>query len=106
MSNDVINMISYCMGHPLHWKSSDKVWRLENGEEYTNEIHQQLVCPRCGLTATEEGHDPCIANLPEVEYACCGHGIDDFQQAYIKYSNGEVIRFDTTDDLLKHVDRL
>ncbi len=31
-------------------------------------------CPRCGLHATRKGHDPCLADLPYVINACCGHG--------------------------------
>ena len=31
-------------------------------------------CLHCGKKPTNEGHDPCVANLPEVVFACCGHG--------------------------------
>lgn len=31
-------------------------------------------CVRCGLPPTATGADPCIADLPDVAYACCGHG--------------------------------
>lgn len=33
---------------------------------------RKLRCP-CGLRRTRKGHDRCIANLPKVQYACCGH---------------------------------
>lgn len=36
------------------------------------------------------GHDPCIANLPGVAYACCGHGAE---PGYIHFYNGRVIYF-------------
>jgi hypothetical protein len=29
----------------------------------------------CHQLRTPEGHDPCIANLPGVIEACCGHGV-------------------------------
>jgi hypothetical protein len=32
-------------------------------------------CAHCGEERTERGHDPCIANLPGVWSACCGHGV-------------------------------
>lgn len=32
------------------------------------------LCLACGCLRTPELHDPCIANLPAVLYACCGHG--------------------------------
>lgn len=33
-------------------------------------------CRACGALEPdrETGHDPCIKNLPGVQYACCGHG--------------------------------
>ena len=48
-------------------------------------------CALCHQCKTEEGHDPCIANLPGVMYACCGHGTGD---GYIKFVDGRTIRFD------------
>src|SRR5258707_458524 len=32
-------------------------------------------CVVCHQLRTPEGHDPCIANLPGVFQACCGHGV-------------------------------
>jgi hypothetical protein len=46
-------------------------------------------CPRCKKYQTKEGHDPCLSNLPGVESACCGHGIN---QGYIKFTDGTFIR--------------
>lgn len=37
------------------------------------------------------GHDPCIANLPGVFRACCGHGV---KKGYIKFIDGTVIKGD------------
>jgi hypothetical protein len=34
------------------------------------------ACPRCGEMPTKEGHDACLGHIPDVRYACCGHGID------------------------------
>jgi hypothetical protein len=52
-------------------------------------------CKRCGLVRTSERHDPCIANLPGVVFACCGHGEN---LGYVVFENGVVIRghFETT----------
>lgn len=47
-------------------------------------------CRLCKMQRTDEDHDPCIANLPGVLYACCGHGIE---PAYIKFEDGRVLRF-------------
>jgi hypothetical protein len=42
-------------------------------------------CDRCGLPPTKKGHDPCLADLPGVINACCGHG---YAYAYAILSNG------------------
>jgi len=44
---------------------------------------------KCGHRRTVKGHDPCIANLPGVIGACCGHGVE---QGYVTFQNGIVIR--------------
>lgn len=100
--------VTYVMGHPVTF--IDGEWYIvTTGERYWDEeVFKNLKCVKCGLRATEEGHDPCIANLPDVKYACCGHGVVGkygAQYAYIMYENGSVIRFDKTEELLKHVGR-
>src|SRR5262245_22137717 len=42
-------------------------------------------CERCGRPPTRKEHDPCLANLPGVVNACCGHGLT---FAYATLSNG------------------
>ena len=49
-------------------------------------------CLVCGRLRPENGHDPCLGELPGVEYACCGHGGRD---GYIIFSNNLEIRFTT-----------
>lgn len=51
-------------------------------------------CVGCGERRTSEGHDPCIANLPGVIFACCGHGNRD---GYIKFEDGRCLRFIPTE---------
>jgi hypothetical protein len=41
--------------------------------EFPSWITEDL-CLACGEFRTPELHDPCIANLPGVLFACCGHG--------------------------------
>lgn len=36
-------------------------------------ISKERECRACGVKPSPDGHDPCIANLPNVKYACCGH---------------------------------
>lgn len=62
-------------------------------------------CVVCKKRRTEKGHDPCIADLPGVAFACCGHG----GIGYVCFENGQVIRghFDeTTPEKLKHWEQL
>jgi hypothetical protein len=47
-------------------------------------------CKACGAEGpTPKGHDPCIADLPGVEFACCGHGVG---RGYACFEDGRVIR--------------
>ena len=46
-------------------------------------------CPVCKMPSTKAGHDFCIADLPGVRYACCGHGSG--QRGYIAFDNGTTI---------------
>jgi hypothetical protein len=48
------------------------------------------VCPECDECRTPAGHDPCIADLGGVAYACCGHG--DRKEAYVATVNGRSFR--------------
>ena len=67
------------------------IWKYAN--DGTNIRSKDRQCPRCGNTPTKEGHDHCIANLPGVDYACCGHGVED---GYVKLSDDRgTIRFGT-----------
>lgn len=51
-------------------------------------------CVKCGGDPNKtDGHDPCIASLPGVRNACCGHGID---EAYIEFDDGRVACGDIT----------
>lgn len=43
----------------------------------------------CHMKRPKSGHDPCIANLPGVIYACCGHGV---VEGYIAFENGVIVK--------------
>lgn len=47
------------------------------------------ACALCLRPPSEEGHDGCIARLPGVRFACCGHGET---EAYVTFTNGLTIR--------------
>jgi hypothetical protein len=62
---------------------------LDNNEQVPDQPAQRRPCARCGLPPTETGDDPCIANLPGVIYACCGHG----GYGYVTFDDRRCIRF-------------
>lgn len=63
---------------------------LRNGGNEMRNCWENDKCVKCKLPRTEKGHDPCLANLPGVKFACCGHGVEN---GYIYFENGIVIRF-------------
>ena len=90
------------LGHTVYISGKDvnnnrHILRDEKGR-FVSE--KNLRCPKCGKKATKEGHDPCLANLPGVTNACCGHGVT---EGYIAFEDGTVIRgyFDTDEWLRK-----
>ena len=59
----------------------------DNNEQATPENVRD--CPKCGLNPKDfNGHDPCIADLPGVRNACCGHGVE---PGFIQFDNGMFI---------------
>lgn len=97
------DITGYNFGHPIRYDHTKKEWLYFDGKANTNEVYQDLVCPKCNMKPTEKGHDPCIANLEDVKYACCGHGINEGEQAYIMYENGETVRFKSTEKLHEYL---
>lgn len=57
-------------------------WTLKNGK---------IICVKCNRQKTPHGHDPCIADLPCVSSACCGHGI---KAGYITFRDGRTFYFE------------
>ena len=63
---------SYVRGYPAFWDS--KAWRYDDTFELVPEPDTR-PCPRCGKLPTPEGYDACLGYIPEMESACCGHGV-------------------------------
>jgi hypothetical protein len=67
------------------------VAELERLNKETGLWMENFPCRKCGAqTPTAAGHDPCIADLPGVAFACCGHGSR--RGGYIYFTNGTLIR--------------
>jgi hypothetical protein len=70
---------SYDMGNPMYDDEDGETRYCEDGTPW----YQRKPCVRCGRSADEDGHDPCLADIPGAQFACCGHGI---KEGYIKYA--------------------
>jgi len=73
---------SFLHGHKIIFKEGK--WRYEDGQV----ADQIRPCPRCNQMPTKENHDACIANLPGVKNACCGHGVE---PGYVEFEDGRKI---------------
>lgn len=88
---------NYHFGHGTY-TDPDEVYAPGECDKYrycdTGELVYEAApraCPRCEKLPTGKGHDPCIANLPGVRNACCGHGVG---PGYVQFTNGRTIRGD------------
>jgi hypothetical protein len=80
----------YRFGHRIYLSGDGPyVARYRDTDEPVPRGPSRRPCPLCGGLPTPEGHDPCIANLPGVCYACCGHGVE---EGYVVFETGHVIR--------------
>ncbi len=77
---------SQLRGHTIEWDG--KNWSYCDTDELT--INNERPCGHCGKENTSKGHDACIADLPNVINACCGHG--DINEAYVMFKDKNSIR--------------
>jgi hypothetical protein len=80
-------------------KVGSKVWWYVETEERMTWNDKHMPCANCGQVPSEERHDACIANLPGVNYACCGHGKGN---GYLSMANGTLIYERETPQLFQH----
>lgn len=89
----------FVLGHAAEWDGDEKLWRFcDTGEPVRTTLAKRL-CPKCQKPPTVDGHDPCIANLPGVTAACCGHGVE---IGYLYFENG--IRIAMSPDRVEQFD--
>lgn len=85
--------------NPHAWKNKphDEGWvppipRVPKNEDFLEAWEKrraEQTCILCKRHRTPEGHDPCIANLPGVNFGCCGHGV---KKGYVSFKDGTVLR--------------
>ena len=73
-------------GHPMYFDEAADLWRYADDGSAVQDHWKTRPCGCCDVGFTEDGHDPCIAGLPGVSNACCGHGVD--SEAYVQFENG------------------
>lgn len=64
---------SFYFGHPIYQRK-DKEWRYLKDNSILD-FDKPKPCLKCNKERPASGHDPCIMNLPNVKFACCGHGL-------------------------------
>ena len=72
-------------GHKVTWNDHKGRWEYPDGIDIKSE---DRPCTRCGKEQSNK-HDACIASLPGVRFACCGHGQG---EGYIHFNDGRMIR--------------
>jgi hypothetical protein len=83
------SVITHDDGHSWHWEDTGDLVVDEAIAEDVDPETFERPCVRCEQYATPDGHDACIAGLPGVSNACCGHGID---PPYIQFDDEGVFR--------------
>ena len=63
------------MGWPIH-EEEEGHWYFDDTHQLV-EWKQERACKKCNQVRLPTGEDPCLGHIPGVEYACCGHGIDE-----------------------------
>ena len=87
--------MSYCFtierGHGIYsnWGyDENSIEHYTDTDEIVDPKHPR-PCTRCGKLPDECGRDACLGDLPGVQAACCGHGVED---PYILTTSGYEIR--------------
>jgi hypothetical protein len=83
-----MTVTSYFFGYKIVWDGSE--WRFADNGEPTETTWKTRKCGKCNESITADGHDPCIANLPGVLNACCGHGGE--HDIYVMFEDRSVKR--------------
>lgn len=67
------------------------------------EANVETCCGACARTYIPHVQDdPCIAGLPGVKFACCGHGGQ--SPGYVTFENGVTVRFSGTAAISRRID--
>lgn len=80
-------MMQSYRGYKIYWAGEDEffrdIWKYADNNEVVEYSYNKRPCGYCGRHNTENDHDACIANLPGVRNACCGHG--EIKDCYVQF---------------------
>lgn len=88
-----------------------KAWDdLVGSVAHCEQLRAGWECPACGLRREiDNGPDPCMGELPGVDFACCGHGgvpgTTAIGTGYVRFTNGMVLRFNGEGATMEKVGR-
>jgi len=90
-----VSIVHQVHGHLVDVRKEGQFYRDDNARvDYDN----LRPCAKCGLCFGKDDHDPCIANLPGTENACCAHGLVESDTrfrpwGYVNLADGRRIEF-------------
>jgi hypothetical protein len=81
------NNESFIRGHKVYYDKTIRDWRYKDTNEIT--LYSDRPCKKCGGNTTIRGYDntpdECLGYLPNVKFACCGHGKN--KMAYVIFND-------------------
>jgi hypothetical protein len=92
---------SHHRGLEIYFDEASGLWRFESDDAPVRDHWRTRPCGKCGELLTKKRHDACIADLPGVNNACCGHGHD--EDAYVDFEDGRYESGSTAALILKQL---
>jgi len=94
---------SHCHGYETRFDEDSEEWVYADD---LSSISNERPCQRCGMLSTIDGHDACLANLPGVINACCGHGVlDKDNYPYVMFVDKTTLRGEEAKKWIKENNR-
>jgi len=84
---------SNAYGYEIEYDWDNNIWIYSDNKIPAIQVR---LCKHCGQLPTKEGYDSCIGELPNVKFACCGHGKDN---PYAILNSGEKLDFNNINEM-------
>ncbi len=66
---------SHVRGHKVYYIPEQIIWKYLDNNEIVD-LDNERSCKKCKCYPTPKGYDACLGYLPNVDHACCGHGVE------------------------------